>query len=137
MNRRTLAVGIAALISSVALTACGGGDSNDKAAAKPATTTVSASDAAQAKSDARNAATVMESCYVDSNDYTQCGDDALTENGLTAGTEPGQVHVAQADAQTYRVEAYAAGDATFAVVKAASGKFTRECTGDGCTADTW
>ena len=136
MNRRTLAAGIAALISAVALTACGGDDSSDKAAGGPATT-VSASDAAQAKSDARNAATVMESCFVDSNDYSKCGDDALTENGLTAGTEPGQVHVAQADAQTYRVEAYAAGDATFAVVKDASGKFTRECAGDGCVSDTW
>jgi hypothetical protein len=137
MNRGTLAVGIAGLMSAVALTACGGSDSKDKAAAKPAPTTVAADDAAQAKSDARNAATAMEACYADNQDYSQCGDDALTEIGLTAGTEPGQVHVASADAQTYRVEAYAAGDATFAVVKSESGEFTRECSGEGCTADTW
>jgi hypothetical protein len=137
MSGRSIAVGIAALAGSAALMGCGGSDSKDKAASGPATTTVSAADAAQAKSDARTAATVMESCFVDSQDYSVCGDDALANSDLEPGTEPGQVHVAQADAQSYRVEAYAAGDATFAVVKSASGELTRECTGDGCAADTW
>ena len=43
-----------------------------------------------AKSDARNAISQMESCFVDSQTYTGC---TLANTGLSVGTGPGQVAV--------------------------------------------
>ena len=48
-----------------------------------------------AKSDARNIVSHVESCFTQTQDYTQCGDTAtdVVDSGLDMGTGAGQVHV--------------------------------------------
>src|SRR3982750_2939722 len=48
---------------------------------------------ASAKSDARNLVSHVESCFADTQDYTQCGNAALGQTGLDLGTTAGQVNM--------------------------------------------
>jgi hypothetical protein len=135
---RTLSAALAAL----ALAGCGDDEKSNKDAAykgpgsasrlPPASTP---SETADAKGDARNAASIVESCFADTQDYGACKD--LSEGGLEVGTGPGQVNVVAASARSYRIEAYAEGGATFAIVRQEGGKIERECSGPGCQGGTW
>ena len=134
MRTHTLAALAATLILSLA--GCGGDDkkTNRDAAYKPPSASPQA--VAEAKSTARNATSLIESCYVDTQDYSQCKP-ALTEGGLKVGTAPGQVNVTAATPSSYRIEAYSEGGGTFAVVKDEGGAMKRTCSGAGCEGDTW
>ena len=142
MQSRNLAALSAALLVAMPIAGCGGGKSNrDAAYTAPKTTTTTAAtpaDAAKAKAAARSAATAVESCYVDSQDYSQCkAPNVLSVAGVKAGSGPGQAEVTQATASTYKIEAHADTSTVFAIEKAASGKLERTCSGPGCTCATW
>ncbi len=99
---------------------------------------------AAAKSDARNMVSQVESCFADTQDYTQCDTSAelnadLGSTGLNYGTGQGQVAVnSGATATTFSVTAYSKSGNTFTITRGASG-YTRSCTGStgGCKSDTW
>jgi type IV pilus assembly protein PilA len=60
---------------------------------------------ASAKSDARNLVSHVESCFADTQDYTQCNDADLGTTGLSLGSADGQVTVT-GNATGYVVTAY-------------------------------
>jgi type IV pilus assembly protein PilA len=94
---------------------------------------------AEAKSNARNLVSHVESCFADSQDYTSCDEPAnLTNTGLDviaqSGTPTGgQVHVSASAAATYTVTAKSKSGNTFNIVKADTGVSSRTCStaGDG------
>ena len=80
---------------------------------------------ASAKSDARNAVSQIESCFVDSQDYTQC-DTATEVPQLPAGI------VVTATTTGYTAKATSKSTNTFSIVKdATSGAISRTCTTGG------
>jgi type IV pilus assembly protein PilA len=95
---------------------------------------------ASAKSDARNLVSHVESCFADTQDYTQCNGSQLGTTGLAIGTGQGQVDVV-GSATGYVVTAVSKNAShTFTITRAA-GVLTRDCSahGDGgckSTADT-
>ena len=94
---------------------------------------------AEAKSNARNVATAVESCFAETKDYERC--DTLAELEAT-DTKPG-VEITDTTAQkkgavsvtatadTYSVVAYSQSNNTFGVAKAADGTASHTCTGTG------
>ena len=99
---------------------------------------------ASAKSNARNMVSQVESCYADAQDYTSCDTSALLgTTGLDYGTGVGQVSVAAATSNTYRVEAVSKSNNKFDISKNASGVVSRTCdtTGGnakaGCQGTSW
>ena len=97
---------------------------------------------AAAKSDARNLVSHVESCFADTQDYTQCGNAALGTTGLSLGTAVGQVNM---DSSTpvggYTITAYSKSGNTFAISRSAAGVISRSCStggNGGCkTGGTW
>ena len=98
-----------------------------------------------AKTDARNLVTHVESCFADTQDYTQCQTAAqLGSTGLNLVTgvpAAGQVSVTSvAPAGTFTVTAASknAGN-TFSIQRTATGAIVRSCTGTtgGCRGLTW
>src|ERR687887_2318774 len=62
---------------------------------------------ANAKSDARNLVSQVESCYADSQDYSACDTAAeLGATGLSIGNTAGKVEVSASTATTYTVTAH-------------------------------
>lgn len=81
---------------------------------------------ADAKSNARNAQTLIESCGVDNaGDYTSCTTATLTTNdtGMPWGSGAGKVGVTSADANGYVLTATSKskGNKTFTITKTATG----------------
>jgi type IV pilus assembly protein PilA len=101
---------------------------------------------ASAKSDARNTVSQIESCYTDTQDYTNCaaGSTQMTQantglNLTTAAPTAGQVQITTLTATGYIINAMSKSGNTFTITKAASGAITRTCTaasggGGSCTA---
>jgi type IV pilus assembly protein PilA len=89
---------------------------------------------ASAKSDARNAVSQIESCFVDTQDYTQC-DTAAEVPQLPQGI------AVTATATGYTATATSKSTNTFSIVKATTGAITRSCTtagNGGCgTGGSW
>ena len=90
---------------------------------------------ADAKSNARNLVSQVESCFATEQDYTSC--DTSTElgtTGLSYGTTAGSVSVTASSANSYTVEgvskASTGGAHKFDIVKTSSGT-TRTCTPTG------
>jgi type IV pilus assembly protein PilA len=90
---------------------------------------------AAAKSDARNAVSQVESCYVDEQNYSNCVTD-----GTTAGTSaslkdaklPTTVTVAAGTGTTaYTVVATSGTGTKFSIVKDTSGTYSRSCDAPG------
>jgi type IV pilus assembly protein PilA len=79
---------------------------------------------ASAKSDARNAVSQVESCFVDEKDYNKCkpGDTAMTDAKV-----PSTVTVTGADASGYTVNATSDSGNTFKITKASDGSYSRTC----------
>jgi hypothetical protein len=131
-------VALALMLASAALASgCGGG--NDKKASESPSSPAGASAAlgqdATAKSDARNLVSQIESCYVDSADYTPCslkpdGTVGGSDTGLPAGTGPGQVS-STASATGYVVTAKSESGNSFVITKDANGPSVRTCTTKG------
>lgn len=94
---------------------------------------------AEAKSNARNLVSHVESCFAETQDYTQCSSSAaLSPSGLSIGSADGQVEVigASTTASSYTVRAYSKADTggtghTFTYVKDTSGTVTKTCAPSG------
>ena len=95
---------------------------------------------ASAKSDARNMVTQVESCFADTQDYTQCQTAGqLGTTGLNIGTGPGQVNVTSSAADGYVITGYSKSGNTFIITKVGGGAVSRTCTGTtgGCKGGSW
>jgi type IV pilus assembly protein PilA len=86
---------------------------------------------ANAKSDARNLVSQVESCYSTTNDYSACeeGDAGLDTEGL----DPNKFTVTYSAAFPYTIVATSASNNTFTIKKSAAGVVSRECTTGGTT----
>ena len=90
---------------------------------------------ADAKSNARNLVSQVESCFASEEDYTKCTSPANT--GLNLGTGAGQVAVTAATASSYTITAVSkassgGGNHTFVITKSGlGGASTRTCTPTG------
>ncbi len=96
---------------------------------------------ADAKSNARNMVSALESCYTTSQSYASCATSQdVTESGITTGTGNGQVALTLA-AASYTVAAKSESGNTFTITKGATGPVTRTCTtanSGGCkTGGVW
>jgi type IV pilus assembly protein PilA len=94
---------------------------------------------AEAKSNARNMVSQVESCAADySGSYTHCGD--LGNTGLAIGSGAGQVEV-QTSGSTYTVTAHSRSGNTFQLIKEPTGVLTRSCQvhadPGGCVGGSW
>jgi type IV pilus assembly protein PilA len=92
-----------------------------------------------AKSNARSLVEHVESCYANTQDYTQCGIAALGATGLPLGTGLGQATVTSPDAQSYTITAKSKSGGVFTIAKTGSTPTARTCSGGskGCTSGTW
>ncbi len=100
-----------------------------------------------AKSDARNLVSQVESCYADTQNYAAAACKDPTNTGLSvaaSGAVPatgGEVSVSASGADTYTISAKSKSGGVFNIVKAANGTSSRTCSGGtkGCSADpgTW
>jgi hypothetical protein len=126
-SRRTCLV----LIAAALLAGCGDDDddSGSTGDTQQSRQTPAQQDAV-AKSDARNLATAVESCFVDSQDYSLC------ENPV--GADAPTASVDAAGASTYTVAAASESGNLFRILKRKDGTTTRDCekagTG-GCAED--
>ncbi|MBA3746471.1 MAG: prepilin-type N-terminal cleavage/methylation domain-containing protein [Solirubrobacterales bacterium] len=94
-----------------------------------------------AQSDARNMVSHVESCFTDSQDYTNCNENTAAElgnTGLTWGTTKGTVSVTAATADTYTIAAVSKSTAcTFTITKSLTG-LARTKSGSSCgTGSGW
>jgi type IV pilus assembly protein PilA len=111
-------------------------------------------DDASAKSDARNLASQIESCYTNTEDYTQCLPDAQGNVGSEATGLPtstanppasGTVGASAADATSYTITAVSKSGTQFVITKSGGGTAARSCSnagsggckGSGGGAGTW
>ena len=93
---------------------------------------------ADAKSNARNVVSSVESCYAETQNYQSCDTlDELTAAGakpgaaLTTTSEKGKVSVTAGAADAYEIVGYSQSDNTFKIAKATDGTSTRTCTTAG------
>jgi type IV pilus assembly protein PilA len=93
---------------------------------------------AAAKSDARNMVSHVESCFADTQDYTQCNGSALATTGLSIGSGQGQVDVV-GSATGYVVTATSKNASHTFTITRSVGVLSRTCSGSdgGCKAGTW
>jgi type IV pilus assembly protein PilA len=95
---------------------------------------------AEAKSNARNIVSHMESCFATTETYDGCETSSdVTSSGIPLGTGNGQVSIpaADTDATGYEVIAKSKNGRTFTISKNGS-TVTRSCTsGGGCNGTTW
>ena len=88
---------------------------------------------ADAKSQARNLVSQVESCYATEQDYDNCETSSqLGNTGLNLGSGAGQVRVVSAGDAEYVITAVSkASGQSFTISKAANGTTTRTCDVDG------
>jgi type IV pilus assembly protein PilA len=92
---------------------------------------------AEAKSNARNMVSAVQSCYAETQAYASCASTAdLAANGaksgVTVGSGAGQVAItAGTPAGGYTVSALSHSGTTFSIATAADGTSTRACTNGG------
>ena len=86
---------------------------------------------ADAKSNARNLVSQVESCYATEQDYQNCQDANLTNTGLPLGAGTGKVTVTAAGVNTYTIRATSkasdGGQHWFQIEKKADGTIDRTC----------
>jgi type IV pilus assembly protein PilA len=100
-----------------------------------------------AKSDARNMVSQAESCYAQTQDYTQCNDDTIGDTGMsvvyeTTDPDPGEVAFDSTATNTYVITAASESDNTFTITKLANGTNQRSCDDSGaenggCNGSSW
>ena len=99
-----------------------------------------------AKSDARNMVSQAESCYAQTQDYTQCNATTIGNTGLvviyeTGTPDGGEVLFNSTDADEYVITAASESGNTFTITKNADGTNTRTCTSTvdngGCNDTSW
>jgi type IV pilus assembly protein PilA len=95
---------------------------------------------ADAKSNARNIVSHMESCFATTETYDGCESSSdVTGSGIPLGGGAGQVSIpaASTTATGYVVTATSDSGNTFTITKS-GGSSTRTCTGDGgCNSSSW
>jgi type IV pilus assembly protein PilA len=85
-----------------------------------------------AKGDARNVVTHVESCFADTQDYTSCDTAAdLGTTGMALGTAVGEVQITAADAKSFTIVGRSRSGNTFTISKAGGGAPTHTCTSVG------
>ena len=84
---------------------------------------------ADAKSNARNAVSQVESCYANEQDYSKCQTAAdLGNTGLDIGGGPGQVSVAAINTKGFTITAKSKSGTDFVIKKDdVTGKISRNC----------
>ena len=84
---------------------------------------------ADAKSNARNAVSQVESCYANEQTYANCKTAAqLPNTGLDLGANPGQVQVTAGDQDSFTVVAKSKNSTTFTIAKSTgTGVIDRTC----------
>jgi type IV pilus assembly protein PilA len=99
---------------------------------------------ADAKSNARNLVSQIESCYTPAEDYRQCDSQAeLGSTGIAYGSSAGEAEVTAAGQNTFTVTAVskattAGANNTFTIERDGTGATLRTCTGGGgCKGGTW
>jgi type IV pilus assembly protein PilA len=86
---------------------------------------------ADAKSNARNIVSHLESFYANEQKYTGANTSSdVTKSGIPIGTADGQVELTLAD-QTYTVVGHSKSGGDFTITKAATGTTSRTCTTTG------
>jgi type IV pilus assembly protein PilA len=86
----------------------------------------------EAKSNARNMVSQIETCATDNAGvYTNCGAAALTNTGLDIGTNPGQVTTTAVGNSTYKIDALSKSGTHFYIEKLATGVSQRTCSNVG------
>ncbi len=93
-----------------------------------------------AKSNARQLVTAVESCYATEVTYLNCTSAKMgAESGLSIGSAKGQVDVAVADATSYTVTAKSKSGGTFTITRPTTGPLQRGCSGGtkGCSGGSW
>jgi type IV pilus assembly protein PilA len=97
----------------------------------------------EAKSNARNLVTHLESCFADTQAYNHADCSPPQNTGLPIGAGSGQVAITAAGATTYTIQALSKSGsaATFTISRADDGVITRTCGAagqGGCKSDsTW
>lgn len=98
----------------------------------------------EAKSNARNLVSHIESCYTQKQAYTDCvSAAALNPTGLDIGSGGGQVTADSSAADVYVVTAKSRSGNTFTITKNSNGTSTRGCstaggtTNGGCDGSGW
>ncbi|HVP02775.1 MAG TPA: prepilin-type N-terminal cleavage/methylation domain-containing protein [Solirubrobacteraceae bacterium] len=87
---------------------------------------------AEAKSNARNLVSQVESCYSDNEDYTQCNSASLLGfTGVPYGAGQGQASVSASATATFTVTAISTSGHTFTISRTAAGGYARDCTPHG------
>jgi type IV pilus assembly protein PilA len=102
---------------------------------------------AEAKSNARNVVSAVQSCYAETQDYADCDTDAElaangAKSGVTIGALAGQVSInSAAPVGGYTVTGLSHSGTSFSILTAADGTSTRTCTDGGTggckTGDVW
>jgi type IV pilus assembly protein PilA len=86
----------------------------------------------EAKSNARNMVSQIETCATDNAGvYTNCGAAALTNTGLDIGTNPGQVTTTAVGTATYKIDALSKSNTHFYIEKLGTGVSQRTCSNVG------
>ena len=90
---------------------------------------------ADAKSNARNAVSHIETCAVDNGGAydapTNCRTSALTGSGLATGTTGGQVSITAAGDKTFTIQAVSKSGKTFQIEKTTAGQVARTISAGG------
>ena len=87
---------------------------------------------ADAKSNARNMVSQLESCYAQDQDYTNCAtSDDVTSSGIPRGTATGQVELTGLGTAAYSAIGHSKSGNNFTIAKSGGGAPTRSCTTTG------
>ncbi len=97
---------------------------------------------AEAKSNARNVVSAIESCFAETQNYDSCDTDTeMTAVGATPGVKVGTtgatVTVTVGTSGGYTVASTSKSGGTFNIVKAADGSTSRTCSGGSCVDSKW
>jgi len=98
---------------------------------------------ANAKSDARNLVSQLESCFTDETTYVGSGAGGSclgTDTGLNLGSQPGQVQVTSVNDIGFVVVAHSKSGNSFSITKnVTNGVISKSCTGTGggCIGGSW
>ena len=86
---------------------------------------------ADAKANARNLLTQVESCHVDTADYQQCTPPIMATTGLLIGSQPGEVDMTSSAADGFVITAHSRSGTDFLMTRVGGEDVTRTCTNPG------
>jgi type IV pilus assembly protein PilA len=91
---------------------------------------------ADAKSNARNVVSAVESCYAETQDFTECNTEPLlsasgSKPPVGIGTADEQVGITATVADAYTITGYSKSGNDFQIIKADTGLTTHDCTTEG------